>query len=215
VLLAGALASGASGCRRRAVLSAPPDTSAFERIPAVYRIGTSSICSRGAFLPENDERVFDGGDFIGRAIAVFGAPDPGHEFVLRHKPTGIVITLYTGSAGPAFGGGPVYPGELPPPDDKALLRAAFDRGGPHARLSDAGPMLDVQDELMKGHLQKAERMMCERADPAGFARLAETLEQALDATPPADWETVEDTDDGPYRIGARGGKSFAEKVRGR
>jgi hypothetical protein len=95
-----------SGCRRHAV----PDTSAFERIPAAYVIGTSNLCGRLAFLPEGDPRAFDGGDFIGRAIAVFGQPESGNELVLRHKPTGIVITVYTGSSGPAFGGGPVYPG---------------------------------------------------------------------------------------------------------
>jgi hypothetical protein len=67
----------------------------FERIDPTFAAGTSKLCGRGAFLPEGDLRAFSAGDFLGRATSLFGPPDRGTQgMVLRHRPTGIVVTVY-------------------------------------------------------------------------------------------------------------------------
>jgi len=238
ILLGAAIVGLGAGCPRREEAPARPIVDAapavarvdaaaatgdlrredFERIDAAFSGGTSKLCGRGAFLPDNDLRAFSAGDFLGRAASLFGAHERGsHQIVLRHKPTGIVVTVYFGASGAAYGGGPVYRGALPQADLQALMRDQLRRMAARAteRRNDAEEArrrAETEAAMKSGRMNEVERLLCERADPPGFARVARGLEALIAAAPLTEFEDVFETDDGPYRMGVRGGNPFEEKV---
>jgi hypothetical protein len=191
----------------------------FELIPADYAIGTHKLYSRGDLMPAGAdlEDQFDEGDFIGRLRTLFGARD-GDEYVLRHKATGYVITAYSGGSGPSFGGGPRYPGALPPADPKALMQAAFARVDDPAVAARkaADPVLAKAATAPRdfGELQEVSRHMGDADAGPELAAAVRRLEALIDAVPPADWEKTMFYDEAPgvYRIGAKHGHSFNEEL---
>jgi hypothetical protein len=193
-----------------------PRAEDFERLPPAYAAATTRLCARAAFLEPGDPKVWSAGDFLGRARALFGAPDPGDLWVLRHKKSGVVLTLSSAAGGPAFGGGPVYAGALPPPDPVQLRTENFEANRRRAAASpQPGPAEQalVQAALRAGRLQEAQARLCRSAAPAGFATLAESLERLLDKARPADFESVREGRDARLvRIGVRRGQSFLEPL---
>jgi hypothetical protein len=188
----------------------------FELLPADYAVGTHKLYSRGDLMPAGSELddQLDEGDFIGHLRTLFGARE-GDEYVFRHKPTGFIITAYSGNSGPSFGGGPRYQGALPPADPKALMQAAMSQPQDPAAAARraADPVLaraassaprDYQE------LQEISRHMADADAGPELAAAVRRLEALIDAVPPADWEKTMFYDEAPgvYRIGAKGGHSF-------
>jgi hypothetical protein len=194
------VAAAAASQPTSAPVSSGPNLADFERIDGDYALATSDRCGRNAFIPfrKGDDRAFDTGDFIGRAKALFGEPgtDDGFTFVLRHRPTGIIIDLYSAGSGPSFGGGPVYKGPLPPADPKAL----FPSGLGSSPAIDAAGLAQMKALMAKPDadtMNQVALVECQHATPAGFYAVASELEALLDATPPADWEAVQDSTTAP------------------
>lgn len=197
----------------------------FEQLPDAYSVGTHKLYGLGELMPDAGPDVqFDEGDFVGRLRTLFGARE-GDNYVLRHKKTGYVLTAYSGSSGPSFGGGARYPGALPPPDEKALLQASLQTGlDPAAEArKKADPVLAKGDPYTQGspdhpvdlhamnvymkHLDDAE------AGPE-LAAAVERLHTLMRAVPPADWERTYFYEDDPavVHVGAKHGESFSEEL---
>jgi hypothetical protein len=191
----------------------------FELLPADYAVGTHELYSRGDFMPGDAdlEQQFDEGDFIGRLRTLFGAT-ADDEYVFRHKATGYVITAYAGKSGPSFGGGARYQGALPPPDPKALMKAAFDKPEDPAVAARkaADPLLANGSPTPRDYrdIQEYSRHLADAEAGPELAGAIKRLNALLDAVPPADWQTTRFYDEGPgvYRIGAKNGESFNEEL---
>ena len=71
----------------------------FEKVTRENFTSTSKI--------ENSD-LFEPGDFLSRLWANFGEPDSiddgGFSYTLKHIPSGLIIDVYSGSTGPAYGG---------------------------------------------------------------------------------------------------------------
>ncbi len=189
-----------------------------------YRAGTSKLYSRGDFLasPYGHE-AFDTGDFIGRLRTLYG-PQPGNEYVLRHKATGFVVTAYSGASGPSFGGGPRYFGALPAPDHLSMLPPASDPAAILARRA-ADPVIAAGDPSQELATRPADaalgkriatynRHMADADAPVGMPPIVARLDALLESVPPADWEETGYDEDSVTvsRAGAAGGHSFAQEL---
>ena len=202
----------------------------FERLPPSYAIGTSKLYARGDFLPLDDPLAFDEGDFIGRLRALFG-PAERDEYVLRHRASGYVITVYSAQSGPSYGGGPRYPGPLPDDDEATLFaRGLHDRYDPSERIA-ADPELaagvpssrpehrkrwrdpETQQEIRELD-HRWHRRFADASAPPGFAEVVARLDALLNSVTPLDWEEVRYYSDGPsvYRVGVRNGQSFGRDL---
>ena len=152
------------------------------------------------------------------------------EYVLRHRPTGLVITAYSGQSGPSYGGGPRYPGELPKPETLNPFASTFERQKEAQARIAADPELeegearstgrrsdfqstpqDVMQELRTREARWNKRHADARA-PAGFPAVASALDAKLAKTKPADWAKIEYYGDAPSvsRFGVKDGRSFAD-----
>jgi hypothetical protein len=202
----------------------------FELLPSSYAMGTSKLYSRGDFLPLDDPLAFDEGDFIGRLRALFGrlASD---EYVLRHRASGYVITVYSAQSGPSYGGGPRYQGPLPEADEAALFvagihgrhdpseRIAADpelaAGAPSSRRENRKLQRDSEGlERLRELDHRWHRRYADASAPPGFAEAVARLDQLLNEVVPIDWEEIRYYGDGPsvYRVGVRDGVSFGRDL---
>ena len=169
----------------------------FELVSEDQAAGTSKLYSRGDFLPDSASLVdgIDEGDFIGRLRTLFG-PVKDDDYVLRDKHTGLIVTAYSGSSGPSYGGvsdqagrearraaDPILEGKLPNPGDAREYR------------------------LYMRHLDDA------IAGPAAAALVAR-LDAFVSAVPPADFQETKYYDEEPsvYTFGAKDGQSFEEDL---
>jgi hypothetical protein len=202
----------------------------FERLPSSYAMGTSKLYSRGDFLPLDDPLAFDEGDFIGRLRALFGVAEDD-EYVLRHRGSGYVITVYSAQSGPSYGGGPRYQGPLPEADEAALFTAGIHgrhdpseriaadpelaAGAPSSRLKNRWRELDFEAQQRLRELDHDwHRRYADASAPPGFAEAVARLDQLLNEVVPLDWEEIRYYGDGPsvYRVGVCDGESFCEDL---
>jgi hypothetical protein len=185
----------------------------FERLPSRYSQGTSKILSRSALTADEDVGS-SAGDFLGRLITLFGPLD-GDGVTLRHRPTGIVITAYSSKSGPSYGGGVCYPGALPPEPRRLTLDervAAQERvAAATSQMPSASEFEDLSAFLRA--LAVLEQKLADVRGGAGYLGVVTELESLLAAAPLTDHERVDDElDEGPYRLGVRGGEPFIEKL---
>jgi hypothetical protein len=200
----------------------------FELVDGAYRAGTSKLYSRGDFFDDPFSRAaLDEGDFIGRLQTLFG-PQPGGEYVLRHKATGFIITAYSAQSGPSFGGGPRYPGALPAPDARGDLdqivadapaiaaRMAADpvvaAGDPAGEVGAARTPSERAAALKK--LGAYDRHLADLRAPVGFPVVAARLDALVEAVPPADWDRTGYDEDSEtvVHVGAAHGASFSDEL---
>ncbi len=185
----------------------------FERLPPEQGRGTSKLFARSDLWAAPDpERAYSEGDFIGRLVTHFGKPDADGGFVLRHKPTGLVVTAYSAANGPTYGG------FARPPASVQHTRADMEK------MKDEWAALDVKlvASLGTGELPTLDmlesrkalwRRLAEMSAPEGYADVAEALEGILQETPLTDYERIDDSGDlGPHRVGVRSGVPFVEKL---
>lgn len=68
-------------------------------------IGTAIVANRGDINSNASNLI---GDFLSRLWTNFGAPNSidyeGFSYALKHMPSGITFTAYSGASGPAYGG---------------------------------------------------------------------------------------------------------------
>ncbi len=173
----------------------------FEVVSPDLAAGTSKVYARGDFMASASiEDQFDEGDFLGRMITLFG-PRDDHAWVLRHKKTGLIVTAYAGTSGPAYGAA------LRLDDPAVEKRKAAD---PLLAKNPADPTQPLDWSAMKTyskHLGDAE------AGPE-LAGVVARLDALVSQVRPADWEKTEfyDEEPGVYRIGAKGGESFNDAL---
>jgi hypothetical protein len=185
----------------------------FERLPPDAGRGTSKLFARSDLWAAPDpERAYSEGDFVGRLITLFGKPDADGGFVLRHAPSGLVVTAYSAANGPTYGG-----------FARALASMQHTRADLE-KMKDEWAALDVKlvASLGTGELPSLDmlesrkalwRRLAEMSAPEGYADVVEALEGILEETPLADYERIDDTGDlGPHRVGVRDGKPFVEKL---
>lgn len=173
----------------------------FEVVSPDLAAGTSKVYSRSDFLPDASiEDQFDEGDFLGRMIALFG-PRADHEWVLRHKKTGLIVTAYAGKSGPAYGAA------LHLEDPAVSQRKAADP------LLAKPPMDGKQPLDWKAMRTYAKHLADAEAGPE-LAGAIGRLDALVSQVSPADWEMTEfyDEEPGVYHIGAKGGESFNEAL---
>ena len=182
----------------------------FERLPPEAGRGTTKLFARSDLWGAPDpERAFSEGDFVGRLITLFGAPDADGGFVLRHVATGLVVTASCGASGPVYGG---------------FARALPARGADLERARDEWAAMDVKlaASLGTGELPTLDmlesrralwRKLAEMSAPEGYADVVDALEQIVGEAPLTDYERIDDTGDlGPHRVGVRDGEPFVEKL---
>jgi hypothetical protein len=181
----------------------------FERLPPEAGRGTSKLFARSDLWGAPDpERAYSEGDFVGRLITLFGAPDADGGFVVRHKPTGLVVTASYGASGPMYGGfaRPAAP-----------LRADLEK------VKDEWAAMDVKltATLGTGEMPSLDmlesrralwRRLAEMSAPEGYADVVDALEQMVAAAPLTDYERIDDGELGPHRVGVRCGEPFIEKI---
>ena len=201
----------------------------FELVSDDRGFGTSKLYSRGDFLPLDDPRAFDEGDFVGRLRTLFGPVD-GDCYVLRHRETGIVVTAYSAQSGPSYGGGPAIDPEMAAHEAASyvgrLLQDGQDRT---ARIESdpdlaAGPPSERPEHRGRGrHVELAElreldhrwhRRFADASAPDGVPEVIARLDALLSAVPPVDWEVVRYYGDAPsvYRVGAHDGESVVDEL---
>lgn len=168
----------------------------FEILSRDYAAGTSKLHDRGNFLPLDDMRAWFAKDFMGRLRVLFGPAKPG-GYVLRHRATGILITAYSAQSGPSYGGGPRYPGELPPPGMPPGAEMFREQQARVARI-EADPVLSkgLPVDWSQNHpdtlslerlteLRQLEhawrRRFCDVAAPPGFAEVVARLDELVSA----------------------------------
>jgi hypothetical protein len=209
----------------------------FQILPRSNGAGTSKLYSRRDFLPVDDPRAFDEGDFIGRLRALFG-PAEGDEYVLRHRATGFVITAYSAQSGPSYGGGPrlsadarVLEGGAPPPQTKASFETLTRESKERRARVEADPVLKKGTPVDWGKIDVAalspaelralrekelafSRHFGDVASPPGFPPAVVRLDELVNGVAPADFEETRYYGDDPsvIRFGARGGASFSETL---
>lgn len=169
----------------------------FEVIPARYADGTSTLFSRGDFLPFGDPRAMSEADFIGRLRALFG-PRRDDEYVLRHRETGFVVTASVSQSGPSYGGGPRYEGALPRqagPSHAQLYEEAQARTARAAAASEPmqpptfEPGLQQNPDVIRDRNERWHawrRRQAELLAPPGFAAVVARLDELLSALTPVD-----------------------------
>jgi hypothetical protein len=204
----------------------------FELLSRSNVAGTSKLYSRRDFLPVDDPRSFDEGDFIGRLRAIFGAVE-GDEWVLRHRATGFVITAYSAQSGPSYGGGPRITADAgsPPPKTKAAYEALTRESKERRARIEADPILSKGTPVDWGKIDVAAlspadlsalrekehafaRHFGDVAAPPGFAPVAARLDELVNGVAPADFEETRYYGDDPsvIRFGAKAGASFKETL---
>jgi hypothetical protein len=147
-------------------------------------------------------------------VTLFGVPDPGGEFVLRHRASGAVITAYSAQSGPSYGGGG---GDIP-----AHIRHQELRATPAIiALEDEARDIAIRcydlkrskAERARLHARRREltRRISEHCDPPGYWAAVERLEKLIAAAPPSDYSTIDESgDSGVRRVGVRDGQPFDE-----
>lgn len=178
----------------------------FELLPDDYGVGTHKLYSRGDFMDDDfSKAAMDEGDFLGRARALFGARD---EFILRHKKTGYVVTIYSGNSGPSYGGGSV--------DDHVDRHAQIasdpilSKGMPRP----SAEMSEVEAEAYRRQYHQYVRRMDDVLAGPELAAVVARLDALMNAVKPADWERTYYYEDEPSvaHVGVRGGTSFSEEL---
>ena len=139
-------------------------------------------------------QAYDIGDFFGRLQTLFG-PTPNHVYTLRHKASGVVITI-----SPATGLAYMAPRDS---DDAAReTRIAADP------MVAGGPPSDLRS--MDVYIQHAKRASAGPTLTTAVARLDGLIERV----PPADWELTDYFHDlgGVFHVGAAHGKAFDDPL---
>jgi hypothetical protein len=184
----------------------------FERLPPEEGRGTTKLFSRSDLWgAPNPERAYSEGDFVGRLITLFGKPDADGGFVLRHKPSGLVVTASCGASGPVYGG---FARAMPTRTTPAELEKARDEW--------AAMDVKLAASLGTGELPTIEmlesrkalwRKLAQMSAPEGYADVVDALEQIVGEASLTDYERIDDTGDlGPHRVGVRNGEPFIEKL---
>ncbi len=182
----------------------------FERLPPEAGRGTSKLFSRSDLWGAPDpERAYSEGDFVGRLITLFGKPDADGGFVLRHVPSGLVVTASCGASGPVYGGF-----ARPMPGTRADLEKAKDEwAAMDVKLAASLGTGELPTLDMLESRKALWRKLAEMSAPEGYADVVDLLEQLVGAAPLTDYERIDDTGDlGPHRVGVRNGEPFIEKL---
>jgi hypothetical protein len=139
-------------------------------------------------------QAYDIGDFFGRLQTLFG-PTTGHVYTLRHKTSGVVITI-SPATGLAY---------MAPRDSDDVAREARIAADP---VVSAGPPSNLRD--MDVYIQHAKRATAAPALTAAVTRLDALIERV----PPADWELTDYFHDlgGVFHVGAAHGKAFDDPL---
>ena len=157
----------------------------FERLTDDFAMGSSKLASRKETLSITDARDLswmDDGDFLARLWARFGAPSGARGFSYVFRHQPTGI-VFTAYSGAS---GPSYGG---------------------GRV-DAGALVPMT--FMEAHA--AMRARAGQGAPTGFHEVLAAFEALLAQTPLLDCERIAKSEDGLYRFGARGGKSFSQKL---
>lgn len=177
----------------------------FERLDPSQAPSTCKLASRSDVQRlATDPGALLAGDFLGRLISLFGPLD-GDGLVLRHLPSGLVVTAYAAQSGPSYGGAPGERGADAGDEPLAMVVG-------HLRIVAAlrrGEDVSAQQEEQRARWRRAAAVTC----PAGFVGAVEELEELLSKAPLTDFELVDDSSDfGPRRIGVRDGVPFEEPL---
>lgn len=179
---------------------------------------TVAMYPRSDFLPlgESDKLNFDEGDFLGRGRTLFGPPNvPAKDgYVLRHKRTGMIVTLFVVGERGWYGAVPRNQGLIT--DERFAAWNALLAADP---ILAKGPptMSDFPDETSKAFWD-ADRVYHRRLDDVSagqaIAEAVARLDALMSAIKPAAWETTLYDRKGMdvVHVGARDGASFRESL---
>ena len=154
--------------------------SEFERLPATAASGTSKLFSRQDLWEAPDpERAYSERDFFERLAKLFGKEDPIGGFVVRHVPSGVVITCFVDSQGePSYGG--IARHRPSHSDEMQALRDEWEASGlALSTTMGTGEMPSL--ELLEAR-KRAWRRLAELSAPEGYPAAVERLEALLQET---------------------------------
>jgi hypothetical protein len=178
----------------------------FVRVGPEQGRGTTRLFARSELWDFPDpERARSEGDFLGRLVSLFGAPD-GDGFVLRHEPTALIVTAYAIESGPAYGGHHA--------EERAdeLVRVEDEWGANEVQLlatAETGEMPSLA--LLETRMKLRRRLLVLRAPR--YAPVVEALETLIQAAPLTDYARIDDSGDaGPQRVGVEGGAPFRRRL---
>jgi hypothetical protein len=183
----------------------------FDVVSSDLGAGTSKVYSRGDFLADGmlDSAGFDEGDFLGRARTLFGPPRDGDNgYVLRHKHSGLIVTLYSAQSGPSYGAMLSDRAGLTP--ERIAADPILAKGAPQATTD----MTAADQRAYWTAMHAYTRHMADVTAGPTLAAAIGRLDALVSAVKPADWESTYyyDETSAVMHVGARGGTSFADEL---